>query len=438
MKKLIKNANIIDLKKGQYNLSDILINEDGKIDEISKGIQVDENIKKIDLNGNFVIPGLINAHAHLFSSGNALAIHIPKSVISFVYMLLSKSFGKSLIYHVMKKNANIELMSGITTLRSVGEFFYQDVKLRDNINNGDISGPTLLVSGFFLSTTDGHGAPYLALESDSPWEGRKNVRKNVKNGVDWIKICVTGGVTDARRIGEAGALQLTLEEISAICDEAHKNKMMVAAHVESTEGVRIALKGGVDTIEHGAPMDQEIINLYKKNPNSLRGYSTVVPTLSAGIPSVFLEEENSKETHIINENGKQVFSGMITSLKQAKDNNINIGIGNDSSMSYVTHYDFWRELNYHINFGHRSNIDVLFDVTMKNAEILGIDDLYGSLEKGKYADFLVMEKDPIKDIENIQHLNRVFKHGNNIPITKIKKIKKIDSALNNISINKKM
>lgn len=437
MGKLIKNAQIIDLEKGKYNLCDILINDSGKVEEISKEIKVNKNnIEQIDLEGKFVIPGLINTHAHLFSSGNSLNINIPTSIINFVYTLLSKYFGKKMLYKIMKKNANIELNSGVTTLRSVGEFFYQDVKLRNDINNGSIIGPTLFVSGFFLSTTDGHGAPYLALESDSPWEGRKNVRKNVKHGVDWIKICVTGGVTDARRIGEAGALQLTLEEIEAICDEAHKNGTMVAAHVESTEGVRIALKGGVDTIEHGATMDQEIINLYKKNPNSLRGYSTVVPTLSAGIPSVFIDEETSEESHIISENGKQVFSGMTTSLKQAKENNISIGIGNDSSMAYVTHYDFWRELDYHIQFGNRSNREVLFNATMKNAEILGIDDLYGSLEKGKYADFIVMEKDPIKDIKSLQNLNKVFKHGKNVSLTKTKKITKIDNALNKISISK--
>lgn len=83
--------------------------------------------------------------------------------------------------------------------------------------------------------------------------GRKSVRKNVKQGVDWIKICVTGGVTDAKRVGEAGALQFTEQEVAAICEEAYKIGVMVSAHVESTEGVRVALKGGVDTIEHGAP-----------------------------------------------------------------------------------------------------------------------------------------------------------------------------------------
>ena len=163
----------------------------------------------------------------------------------------------------MKRNALTALHAGVTTMRSVGEFFYTDVKLRDEINNGEFVGPNLLVSGFFLSVTGGHGAPFLALVGDSPWEARRNVRINVKNGVDLIKICVTGGVTDAKMVGEAGRLQMTVEEVAAICEETHKIGLRVAAHVESTEGVRVALKGGVDTIEHGSEMDDEIISLFK-------------------------------------------------------------------------------------------------------------------------------------------------------------------------------
>ncbi|MGR9594464.1 amidohydrolase family protein [Bacillus thuringiensis] len=207
----------------------------------------------------------------------------------------------------MKKNALVALKSGVTTMRSVGEFFYQDVKLRDNIQAEKVIGPDLLVSGFFISATGDHGAPYLALETDGPWDGVKNVRKNVRQGVGLIKICVTGGVTDAKTIGEAGRIQLTEEEVLAICKEAHKIGMMVAAHVESTEGVRIDLKGGVDTIEHGAQMDDEIISLYKQNPNALRGYTSLIPAFQAAYPYALLDRSKTNINDVLFENAKTCF-----------------------------------------------------------------------------------------------------------------------------------
>lgn len=323
----------------------------------------------------------------------------------------------------------IALQSGVTTIRSVGEFFYEDVWLRDQYNLKKKVGPNLFVSGFFLSVTDGHGAPYLSLESDSPWEGRKSVRKNIKKGVDWIKICITGGVTDARRVGEAGALQFTLEEVSAICDEAHKNGVMVAAHVESTEGVRIGLKAGVDTIEHGAPMDKEIIDLYKDNQKSLRGYSALIPTFQAAAPFALLDKNETAVTSTVYENGKMVYNGMLTSFKQAIEHGIMVGVGNDASMSFVTHYDFWRELDHQIRYGGLDPREALCNVTQVNAKILGIDDRYGSVAVGKHADLLVLNENPASNIRALQKIEMVIKDGKPIEKKRVKKIKTIDNLL---------
>ncbi|WP_442955632.1 amidohydrolase family protein [Paenibacillus sp. LX16] len=230
-------------------------------------------------------------------------------------------------------------------MRSVGEFFYTDVQLRDEINANRFVGPNLLVSGYFLSVTGGHGAPYLTLIGDSPWEARKNVRINVKSGVDLIKICVTGGVTDANMVGEAGRLQITEEEVAAICEEAHKIGMRVAAHVESTEGVRIALKGGVDSIEHGAEMDEEIISLYKNNPRALKGYTALIPTMQAAYPTAKLDTGLKKVNETVKGNSRLVYDSMLKGLRQAVEHNIKIGVGTDAAMSYVTHYDIWREVD---------------------------------------------------------------------------------------------
>ncbi|WP_410993684.1 amidohydrolase family protein [Bacillus cereus] len=263
--------------------------------------------EQIDIKKQYVMLGLINAHAHLFSDGTPKGLSFSEDVLNFGIKLLDTRFGKKFIYNRMKKNALVALKSGVTTMRFVGEFFYQDVKLRDDIQAEKVIGPDLLVSGFFISATGGHGAPYLALETDGPWDGVKNVRKNVRQGVGLIKICVIGGVTDAKTIGEAGRIQLTEEEVLAICKEAHKIGMMVAAHVESTEGVRIALKGGVDTIEHGAQMDDEIISLYKQNPNALRGYTSLIPTFQAAYPYALLDRSKTNINDVLFENAKTCF-----------------------------------------------------------------------------------------------------------------------------------
>lgn len=298
------------------------------------------------------------------------------------------------------------------------------------MNRGEWVGPNLLVSGFFLSVTGGHGAPYLALEGDSPWEMRKNTRINVKNSVDWIKICVTGGVTDAKMVGEAGRLQMTVDEVAAVCDEAHKIGMKVAAHVESTEGVRVAARGGVDTIEHGAEMDDEIIHLYKNNPKALHGYTAVIPTPQAAYPSASLDPSVTKLSPTVKENARLVYDSMLKGVKQAIDNGITIGIGNDAAMSYVTHYDMWREMDHYMRQTNLTNKEVIDMVTRSNAKILGIDDVTGTLDIGKQADLIVLDQNPLEQIAALSNMSMVMVKGNLIQNPSVNRIKEVDEVLN--------
>ncbi|HDR6820379.1 metal-dependent hydrolase family protein [Bacillus thuringiensis] len=409
----------------------ILVNNQGIIEKIENrhNIIIPKEYEQIDLKHQFVMPGLINAHAHLFSDGSPTGLSFSEEVLNFGIKLLDTKLGKKLIYNRIKKNALVSFQSGITTLRSVGEFFYQDVKLRDDILNEKLIGPDLLVSGFFISATGGHGAPYLALETDGPWEGVKNVRKNVRQGVDLIKICVTGGVTDAKTIGEAGRIQLTEEEVYAICKEAHKIGMMVAAHVESTEGVRIALKGGVDTIEHGATMDEEIISLYKQNPNALRGYTSLIPTFQAAYPYTLLDRNITNINNVLFENAKIVYTDMMISFQQAIDNDISVGVGNDAAMAYVSHYDLWRELDHMIRFGGINEKKAIHLVTKSNSEILGISKKVGTIDVGKKANLLVLPNNPIQNIKNLSKISLVIKNGILFEDLNIKKNEKLDNTL---------
>ncbi|MFP4977522.1 amidohydrolase family protein [Paenibacillus sp. CN-4] len=429
-----KNCNVIygDTQKGIDQGMTILISEDGRIGEIGKSgdVTVPSHYQTIDLTGKYVMPGLINAHVHLFADGKPFTLSASEGLLNFAYHhVLDTKLGRSILKKRMKKNALTALHSGVTTMRSVGEFFYTDVQLRDEINANRFVGPNLLVSGFFLSVTGGHGAPYLALVGDSPWEARKNVRINIKNGVDWIKICVTGGVTDAKRIGEAGRLQMTEAEVAAICEEAHKIGIRVAAHVESTEGVRVALKGGVDTIEHGAEMDEEIIRLYKHNPRALKGYTALIPTLQAAYPTIKLDPNLTKASETVRENSRRVYHSMLKGLRQAVEHDIAIGIGTDAAMSYVTHYDMWRELDHFIRQTKLNAGQVIERVTRTNAEILGIDHLTGSLEAGKQADLIVLEQNPLDNIKALSAAAMVMVKGNLIHTPSVTRIQEVDELL---------
>ncbi|WP_440111655.1 amidohydrolase family protein [Paenibacillus sp. QZ-Y1] len=392
----LKNVNLIygDSSRNLQKNMTILVNEQGLIQDIGKenDLHTPSHYTTIDLTGKYVMPGLINAHVHLFADGKPFSLSVSEGLLQFAYdRILNTKFGRNVLKKRMKRNALTALHAGVTTMRSVGEFFYTDVQLRDEINNGDFVGPNLLVSGFFLSVTGGHGAPFLALVGDSPWEARRNVRINVKHGVDLIKICVTSGLTDAKMVGEAGRLHMTVDEVPAICDEAHKIDLRVAAHVESTEGVRVALQGGVDIIEHGSEMDDEIIRLYKNNPNALNGYTALIPTLQATYPSASLDTSVTKVSATVKENSRLVYDSMLTGVKQAIENDITIGIGTDAAMPYVTHYDMWREMDHYMRQANLNNKQVIDMVTRTNAKILGVDDVTGTVDIGKHADLIIME-----------------------------------------------
>ncbi|MCM3030812.1 MULTISPECIES: amidohydrolase family protein [unclassified Niallia] len=430
----LHNCHIIygDGKKFADTNMTILVNEQGRIHQIEKtsNLVVPSHYESIDLTGNYVMPGLINAHVHLFADGKPFTLSVSEKLLNFAFHhLLDTSIGRRILKKRMKKNAITALHSGVTTMRSVGEFFYKDVELREEIHAHKFVGPNLLTAGYFLSVTGGHGAPYLALVGDSPWEARRNVRINVKHGVDLIKICVTGGVTDAKMVGEAGRLQMTEDEVAAICEEAHKIGIRVAAHVESTEGVRVALKGGVDTIEHGAEMDEEIISLYKCNPRALKGYTALIPTLQAGYPSAKLDLSLTKVSETVQENSRLVYDSMLASVRQAVEHGIKMGIGTDAAMPFVTHYDMWRELDHLMRKTSLDSLQVIEKATKTNAEILGIDHLTGTIEMGKRADLIVMDHNPLENIKTLSNITMVMVNGQLIKNPNVNKMKEVDDLL---------
>ncbi|MGB8455575.1 MAG: amidohydrolase family protein [Anaerocolumna sp.] len=430
----LTNCRIIDgINSGIQENMTILISG-GKIKQIGKSSEMKamDGYTGLDIAGKYVMPGLINAHVHLFGSGKPMkALSGGKSQKKMTSMISTKP-GRKILDRMVKNHALAAFNSGVTTMRAVGDLLYSDIKLRDLIDAGKLQGPRLLVSGPAIAVTGGHGAGSFAHISDSPWEARKCVRKNVSEQVDLIKICVTGGVTDSRKVGQAGRLEMTLEEVSAVCEEAHKMDFMVAAHAESTEGVRTALLGGVDTIEHGSVLDSEMIELFLNNPRSLRGYSCLIPTLCPAITICKLNPKDTLMNSVNIENSKIVFEGMVKGLVQATEAGILTGLGTDSSCPFVTQYNTWRELDYTVKYAGLPPEAAIHNATGQNARILGIDHLTGTLEPGKASDLIVIKQNPLTDLRALSEVDMVMRGEVLIVNPKIKKLSKVDELLNTI------
>ena len=199
--------------------------------------------------------------------------------------------------------------------------------------------------------------------------------------------------------------------------------MIVAAHVESSEGVRVALENGVDTIEHGAEADAEIINLFKERQAAL------VTTLSPALPYALFDREVSHASEMAQYNGKIVFEGIIDCAKKCLANNIPVGLGTDTGCPYITHYDMWRELVYFQRYCGVSNKFALYTATKRNAEIARISDITGTIEAGKCADLIVTTKNPLDDLQALREIDMVMLNGNLICHPQVKKYKETEREL---------
>lgn len=379
----------------------------------------------IDLQGKYVLPGLINAHCHIIADGRPSTSSAGKWIKVLVWLAKTPP-GKIIALNMMRTNALNELNSGVTTLRSAGEPFFYDVIIRKEIEQGKWIGPRILVAGPGILPTGGHGAGFFNT-ADGPWQVRKQVRNNIHHEVDLIKILSTGGVSDSKVIGEAGRPQMDPVEIEAACIEAHRAGLMVATHAQSMQGVKEALQAGVDTIEHGSDLDEEIAELFKHNPKALRGFSVLVPTFSA--PQAIMDhmpEGKMKLTPVQVENSKIVMEGMVKGFKAALKHGVKTGVGNDASIPYVTHYAFWKELAFLVQFDGISNQHAIHLATLNNAKILGIKKETGSIEASKSADFVVVDGNPLKNLAVLARPVMVCARGNLIEKPKIKKVRGVD------------
>lgn len=422
MKYALINGKLLDgTENMQVREGVSILVENGLIKDIAENGSDLSGYEKIDLKGKYIMPGLINMHVHL--AGNGKPQKKQRDNEKLVNKIMSTSLTRAVAYNLVSSFAKTELLSGVTTIRTVGGLGDFDTRLRDDINSGKKQGPRILAANTGISVPGGHMAGSVAISAKNIDEALAQLEKSRKENVDLIKLMITGGVMDAKEKGVPGELKMSPEMVKAVCDKAHEYGYTVAAHVESPEGVRVALENGVDSIEHGAKPDGHIINLFKE-----RG-AFLCTTLSLALPYALFDRSLTNATEVEQYNGNVVFKGIIECSKAAIENNIPVVLGNDVGCPWITQYDFYRELYYFTKYVGVSNKFALYTATLNSARMAGIDNVTGSIEKGKSADMIVTEKNPLDDIRALRNIDTVIFCGNIINNPKVKVKKKVSKEL---------
>ena len=390
----------------------VIVTEGEKITDIVKEVPKSPDMKVVDLDGRYIMPGLINMHVHL--AGNGKPQKKQRDNEKLVKTLMGTALSRAAAYKVVSDFARTELLSGVTTIRTVGGLGDFDTRLRDEIAAGKRVGPRILAANEGISVPGGHMAGSVAVAAHSIDEALKQLEHAGNEKVDLVKLMITGGVLDAKEKGVPGELKMKPEMVKAVCDRAHAAGYKVAAHVESPDGVKVALANGVDSIEHGAKPDDEMIRLFKEKNAFL------CTTISPAVPYALFDRSLTNATEVEQYNGNIVFDGIVECAKAALANDIPVVLGNDVGCPWITQYDFWRELCYFHKYTGVSNAFALYTATKRSAELAGVGDITGSIEKGKCADMIVTKDNPLDRLEALRHVDMVIARGRVIYSPKIK------------------
>lgn len=428
MKYVFTNGKILNgTKDMRVQEGQVILVENERITELLPAEEAGKrNLKasgyeEIDLQGKYILPGLINMHVHL--AGNGKPQKKQRDNEALVKKIMSNGLAKAIAYNMVCGFAKDELYSGVTTIRTVGGLGDFDTRLRDDIAAGKKPGPRILAANEGISVPGGHMAGSVAIAADSVEEALQHLETSKAQKVDLVKLMITGGVLDAKEKGVPGELKMAPEMVKAVCDKAHTMGYMVAAHVESPEGVKAALKNGVDSIEHGAKADEEMISLFKEHNAFL------CTTLSPALPYALFDRSITNASEVEQFNGNVVFEGIIDCAKAAIANDIPVVLGNDVGCPWITQYDFWRELYYFHKYVGVSNVFALYTATCRGAEMAGIGDITGTLEPGKCADMIVVEKNPLEDLRVLRNVDMVIVQGKVIRAPKVKKKQIVETEL---------
>ena len=400
-KTLIHAGKLIDGKSDQvYSRMSIVI-EGNLIEDVREGfLSANDYEKYIDLSNHTVMPGLMDMHVHFGGEYQSKA-EAPLKVEREMEAILAT------------QHAVVTFKSGFTTVRQVGDSGLVAISLRDAINAGKVVGPRIFAAGKTIATTGGHADPtngkalydysYPVPEQgvvNGPYEVYAAVRQRYKDGADGIKITVTGGVLSQAKSGDNP--QFTQEEVDAVVSAAKDYGMWVAVHAHGAEGMKRAIKAGVDSIEHGTFMDDEAMDLMIENG------TYYVPTISAG---EFVAEKAKIDNffpEIVRPKAASVGPQISGTFKKAYERGVKIAFGTDAGVQ--KHGTNWREFVYMVENG-MSEMKAIQSATMETAKLLRVEDKLGSIEAGKFADLIAVKGNPIEDISILENVEVVIKDG---------------------------
>jgi len=386
MKKLFKGGHIFDGTGKLPYLSDILT-KNGLIIDIGEGIVCDDALK-VDCSGKFLMPGLIDCHIHMCMKGSANAD-----------LWMSNMSRAEHVLH-MVDNLYSHLKSGTTYIRDMGATNYDDIGLKKALKAGMFTGANFICSGSVICITGGHGHTF-GREADGVDECRKATREQIKAGADVIKFMATGGVLTGGV--QPGSPQLTAEEMNVIVSEAKRADRMTATHAQGSLGIMDAIKAGVDSIEHGIFLNDEIID------EMLERGTWLVPTLIAPLAIIEAGVEAGIPAFAV-EKSKMVYKPHLASFKKAYDAGVKIAMGTDAGTPFNFHGTSGREILLMIEAG-MSPMDALCSATDKAAQLLRVDSERGTLTKGKVADILVLGENPLLSPEVLLNKKDVYQNG---------------------------
>ena len=400
-KTLIHAGKLIDGKSDRVQSRISIVVDGNTIADIQEGFISSNDFENyIDLRNHTVLPGLMDMHVH-FGGEYLSKAESPLKVEREMEAILAT------------QHALVTFKSGFTTVRQVGDSGLVAISLRDAINAGKVIGPRIFAAGKTIATTGGHADPTNGKALDDyayplpeqgvvngPYEVYTAVRQRYKDGADGIKITVTGGVLSPAKSGDNP--QFTQEEVDAVVSAAKDYGMWVAVHAHGAEGMKRAIKAGVDSIEHGTFMDDEAMDLMIENG------TYYVPTISAGVWVAEKSKIDNFFPEIVRPKAASVGPQISGTFKKAHKRGVKIAFGTDAGVQ--KHGTNWKEFVYMVENG-MSEMKAIQSATMETAKLLRIEDKLGSIEEGKLADMIAVKGNPLDDISILENIEVIIKDG---------------------------
>ena len=391
----IKAGRLLDVKTGKIANNVFILIENHRIKSIADAAPA--GVRVIDLSGAFVMPGMVDCHAHILGD---LSDQSPAAGFRM-------SSAKKTLWGM--KNLKVWLAQGFTTLRDAGEddLGYGQLALRDAIDAGWIDGPRMQSSGNFVSLNGGHGdsEDFVAPDQELPLRPNiadtvddvaRAVRRDVKYGADWIKLMGTGGVADLT--SNFKVQELSEEQMAKAVEVAHRAGKRVMVHAEGTEGIKAAVRAGVDTIEHGTMLDDEGAALMAQKGTWL------VPTLFTFQHGVELGTSHGQDPISLAKT-KEILAYQQPAFTRALNAHLRIAVGIDDEPQFLP-----KEVEALVRAG-MTPLEALQAATINGAELLKWSDRIGTIEPGKFADIIGLDGNPLQDINAIEKVVFVMKDG---------------------------